>query len=96
MVHHLVLFTLDDPADRDEAVAVLRGMQGRIPTLRGVEVGVDERPSPRSAHIALLTHFDDWEGLDAYAVHPHHVDVVLAHMGRVVAEAKKVDWQDAR
>lgn len=92
MVSHIVLFRLKDPADLDAAVAVLRGMEGKIPTLKGLEVGVDERPSARSSEICLVTRFDSWEDLDAYAVHPHH-KTVLAHMGGVVAESRKVDWE---
>ena len=93
MVHHVVMFTLKDPAQLEPTVEVLRAMAGRIPTLRAVEVGVEARPSERSADVCLVTRFDDWEGLDAYAVHPHHQQV-LDHMATVVARSVKVDWAD--
>lgn len=89
-----MLFDLRDPQTIEATAERLRAMDGKIPTLKGIEVGIDERPSPRSAHIALLTHFDDWAGLDAYAVHPVHQEV-LAYMGTVVERAKKVDWEDS-
>ena len=93
MYHHVVLFDLKDPADIPRTVAVLRGMKGRIPSLKHVHVGADDSPGPRSAHLALITAFADRAGYEAYAVHPVHKDV-LAHMGEVVASARKVDWAE--
>ncbi|MCO4747583.1 MAG: Dabb family protein [Proteobacteria bacterium] len=91
MLTHLVLFTLEDPADIERTAAVLRGMQGKIPALKGLEVGTDILPSDRSAHIALITRFEDEAGLSAYAGHPVHLEV-LAHMKTVVKQAVKVDF----
>ncbi len=93
MYHHVVLFWLTDPADVPATVGVLRAMKGRIPTLRHVHVGADDTPGPRSAHLALLTAFDDRAGYDAYQTHPEHLQV-LAHMKTVVARSAKVDWPE--
>jgi len=51
-------------------------MRGRIPTLNEIEVGVDDRPSARSAQVCLITRFDDAAGLDIYATHPEHLAVL--------------------
>jgi hypothetical protein len=93
MYHHVVLFWLTDPADLPRTVDVLRGMKGRIPTLRHVHAGPDDSPGPRSAHIALLTAFDDRAGYDTYTTHPVHLEV-LAHMKTVVERSAKVDWAE--
>jgi len=93
MYSHLVMFTLEDPDDIPATVAALRGMQDRIPQLRFVEVGVDEDPGPRSAHIVLITRFDSQEAYKAYHAHPHH-QRVLEHMAEVTKTAVKVDYRD--
>ncbi|MCO4772941.1 MAG: Dabb family protein [Deltaproteobacteria bacterium] len=93
MYSHLVMFTLEDPDDIPATVTALEGMAERIPQLRYVEVGVDCEPSPRSAHIVLITRFDSKEAYAAYHAHPHH-QRVLEHMGEVTKSAIKVDYVD--
>ena len=93
MYSHIVLFTLEDPDDIPATVSALRGMQDRIPQLRFLEVGVDEKPGPRSAHIVLITRFDSIEAYLAYHAHPHH-QRVLEHMAEVTKSAVKVDYKD--
>jgi hypothetical protein len=91
MYTHVVLFFLKDPAQIPAAVHVLEGMAGRVPSLRWIQVGVDDQMGDRSAHIALVTRFDDAQGYAEYAVHPLHKQV-LAHMKTVVDRSFKVDW----
>ena len=93
MYSHLVMFTLEDPDDIPATVTALQGMQDRIPQLRYLEVGVDIDPSPRSAHIVLITRFDSKEAYQAYHAHPHH-QRVLEHMREVTKSAVKVDFAD--
>ena len=85
------MFTLEDPEDIPATVAALRGMPERIPQIRYLEVGVDESPGPRSAHIVLITRFDSEEAYRAYHAHEHH-QRVLDHMGEVTKTAVKVDY----
>ena len=91
MYTHIVLFNLTDPAGAEEAAEKLRAMAGQIPTLRSIEVGVDDTPSPRSAHLSLITRFDDQAGLAAYAVHPVHV-ALLEWIRPRIERAIKVDY----
>jgi len=93
MYSHIVMFTLEDPDDIPATVTALDGMRDRIPQLRYIEVGVDSDPSPRSAHIVLITRFDSKEAYEAYQGHPHH-QRVLEHMREVTASAHKVDFVD--
>ena len=93
MFNHVVTFRLKNPSDVEPTAAKLRSMQGRVPTLRSIEVGVDQLKTPRAVHIALITRFDDQEGYQAYAVDPVHKDV-LAHMATVTESAAVVDWTD--
>ena len=56
--------------------AALNGMQGKIDSLRFLEVGEDFKGSDRSFDLVLTTHFDNREGLAAYAGHEVHQPVI--------------------
>ncbi len=43
-----------------------------MPTLRSMEVGVNELESERAFDLVLIAAFDDMEGLHAYDRHPAH------------------------
>jgi hypothetical protein len=88
---HIVMFTLKDKEDIPQTLGTLRAMEGRIPQLRYIEVGVDDSPSARSADIVLITRFDSPEALEVYQKHPHHIQV-LEFMAEVVQSAVKVDY----
>ena len=55
------------------AVLTLRGLEGKIESLKFIEVGVDFKETERSYDLVLTTHFDDQEGLSVYASHPTHL-----------------------
>jgi hypothetical protein len=94
MVTHLVLFKLRDPspANLTATAAVLEEMDGKVPALESMEVGVDVVRSERSYDLALVTRFQNWEGLEAYRVHPVH-GKVLTHLQRVVVSSIVVDYE---
>ncbi len=75
MLTHIVLFKLKDRAIVDEARARLAALDGQIETLKSLEVGVDVVQGERSFDIALVATFDDLAALEAYRVHPKHVEV---------------------
>ena len=93
MFAHIVLFKLKDrsPEIIEETAAVLRSMTGHIPSLRALEIGINEIVSGRAYDIALIARFDDRPGMEAYQVHPAHKEVV-AHMHEVAASAVAVDY----
>ena len=78
MVKHIVMFKLDNKTQEgiDKIVCALKGMEGKIDSLRSIEVGVDFKHSERSFDIVLTTTFDDPAGLETYATHPVHLPVV--------------------
>ncbi len=88
---HIVLMKFPS---HDVAKAVrekLLGMRGRIPSLREIEVGLDCTRSERSWDLALLTRFDDQAGLDAYATHPVHLEV-LSFIRTHITDVAAVDY----
>jgi hypothetical protein len=95
MVTHIVLFRLEDrsPENITRTAEILRSMEGRIDVLKGLEVGINQRDTPNSHDIALVTRFESWEDYDAYRVHPYHVDPVLKHMHAVAAGAAVADYE---
>lgn len=85
MITHVVFFKLKDrsPEAIQVTVNVLKNMEGKIPVLRSIEVGMDVLRSERSYDIALITKFDSLEDLSVYDNHPVHVEV-KAHMKQVL------------
>ncbi|WP_281887299.1 Dabb family protein [Paenibacillus sp. YYML68] len=85
MLTHVVMFKLKDrSAEAVEATAnVLRNMEGNIPVLRHIEVGLDVLHSERSYDIVLTTKFDSLDDLKVYDTHPVHEEV-KAHMRQVL------------
>jgi len=94
LITHIVLFKLKDRSPESVAATaqVLRDLEGRIPELRSIEVGIDVLRSERSYDIALTTTFESLEGLNAYQVHPEHKKVI-AHMNEVRESSISVDYE---
>ena len=78
MVKHIVMFKLKEKnaENKEAAVSTLRGLDGKIESLRFIEVGVDSKETERSYDLVLTTHFDDQEGLSAYTSDPTHLPVI--------------------
>lgn len=94
MIVHIVLFKLKEgtPENVEAARAVLEGLRGKIPVLRRLEVGADVLRTERSYDLALTAEFDTLDDLQAYQVHPAHLEVV-AYIGRVRESAVAVDYE---
>jgi len=77
MITHVVLFKLIDRSSMsiEKARDILLGLKGKISQLRYLELGTDVLHSERSYDIALITKFDSMEDLQAYQVHPVHLEV---------------------
>lgn len=77
MVTHIVCFKLKDRSP--ENIARVRDrlltLNGNVPVLRHLEVGTDFLRSDRSYDLALTAKFDSPEDLEAYQVHPFHVEI---------------------
>jgi hypothetical protein len=88
------MFRLEDAEDAGHVKRMLMAMEGRIPQLRYIEVGIDEAPDIRSAHVVLIARFDSPEALAAYSMHPHHLEVLSALKDAGVVDSWKVDYAD--
>jgi hypothetical protein len=94
MLTHVVLFRLKDRSAESVARAadVLRSLQGNVPNLRALEVGVNIVESDRAYDLALFTRFDSLAAMQEYQVHPNHVRV-SDYMRSVMESAVSVDYE---
>ncbi|MDR0270589.1 Dabb family protein [Paenibacillus sp.] len=94
MIKHIVFIKLQDrsPEIVAKTAEVLRGMEGEIPQLLSIEVGVDVVHSERSFDIALVTEVSSLENLQAYQVHPVHQEVIR-HLNEVKELSVSVDYE---
>ena len=72
MVKHIVLYTLKENVDKDEAVkliaSVLEPLVGKIPGLKHMEI----RRAFSGMDYALYSEFESRQALEEYAHHPLH------------------------
>lgn len=94
MIKHIVCFKLKDnsPAECEKAKEVLLSMQGNVPQLRDIKVGVDFLHSERSYDIILEVLLDDEAALESYKNDPYHCSVVKTHMHAVREASVAVDY----
>ncbi len=94
MVTHIVFFVFhpdNKAANLIEAKRRIEAMIGSVPTLRTVEAGINFSQEERAMDMALIARFDDREGLEAYATHPVHQEVV-AWIKTVAEQTRVVDY----
>jgi len=82
VIRHVVMWKLRerDPETKrvqaDELKARLEALNGRIPGLLHLEVGVDFVQSDTSYDVVLVSELENREALDLYQQHPEHQAVV--------------------
>lgn len=94
MVKHIVMFDFKDDNKQEnleKAKAMLEALMGKIPTLIGMEVGINFSEEARAMDLSLYSEFDDKEGLEVYATHPAHLEVV-AFIKSVAVVSKVSDY----
>ena len=74
--HCLFKLVHSDEKSIEAARAALAGLEGRVPQLRHLEVGVNIVPTERSYDLGLVARFDSLADLQSYLDHPLHVEVV--------------------
>ncbi len=94
MITHVVLFRLKDRSKKniERTRDMLMALKDRIPVLRSFEVGTDIIRSERSYDLALIARFDSLDGLEAYRIHPDHVNVV-DYIAQVKESSIAVDYE---
>ena len=95
MLTHIVLFKLkEDSKDQiEELKNRLMAMEGQIPELLSIEVGIDVVRSERSYDLALITKFESLDAMQVYQVHPEH-QKVIAFVNTVKESTIAVDYEN--
>jgi len=99
MITHIVQWRVKENAEglsREEILEEMRrrleALNGKIPEIITLSVGVNERPGEHASDIVLMSTFSDWEALKTYAGHPDH-QAVVGFVGKVVSERRVVDFE---
>jgi hypothetical protein len=98
MVRHIVFWKLNGAtAERKRAQALeikkaLEALNGRIPGLLKLEVGIDFSATDESADVALYCELESRAALEVYARHPEHV-AVLPLVKAARSERRVVDYE---
>lgn len=98
MINHVVLFKLKAyPAEEKIQIlanlkSMLLNLGDKIDELKHIEAGENYELHSKSFDLALITHFESVEDLDAYRVHPEHLKVV-AYVGEVTEARAAVDFR---
>lgn len=99
MIKHVIMFRLLDEVDGRskqenalQAKALIEGMNGKIPGLIKVELGIDFSATESSADMILYSEFESREALDVYAGHPEH-KAVIPFIKSIIRERVLVDYQ---
>ena len=95
MIKHIVCFKLknNSPEECEKAKEILLSMQGKVPELRGITVGVDFLHSERSYDLILEVLLDNAAALESYQNDPYHCSVVKKHMHSVRESSIAVDYE---
>jgi hypothetical protein len=98
MVRHIVFWKLNGAtpeqkrAQAREIKTALEGLNGRIPGLHRLEVGIDFSATEESADVVLYSELENREALEVYARHPDHV-AVLPLVKAARSERRVVDYE---
>lgn len=71
--------------------AGLEDMQGQVPGLTGLEVGIDTRRRSNSFDVVLICTFESAEALEAYHDHPAH-EAIKPLIQAIRSESVVVDY----
>ena len=92
MVKHIVLYTLKEGVEKKESVALIESvlvpLVGKIPGLKHMEIKL----AFNGMDYALYSEFDSREALEAYAVHPLHLEA-KSHFHHLLATRVAADYE---
>ena len=97
MIKHIVMWRLreeagDKATNAQELKRLLESLNGRIPGLLKLEVGIDFSKEGESSDVVLYSEFESNAALQAYQTHPAHNEVV-PFVKSVRGERRVVDYE---
>jgi hypothetical protein len=101
MIKHIVMWKLKEhAAGNDRATNArllqerLEALEGKIPGLLKIEVGLDITGAEEAADVVLYSELADWQALEDYQKHPLH-QAVVPFVGEIRSERRVVDYEVA-
>jgi len=98
MIRHVVMWRLRGPSPDDKRQQAerirhaLEGLDGIIPGMSSLEVGVAGAGDEHGADVVLISTHDDWVALAAYQKHPAHLEVARL-IGEFKIERRVLDFE---
>jgi Stress responsive A/B Barrel Domain len=98
MIRHIVFWKLNGATPAQKRVQALEikhaleALNGRIPGLLRLEVGIDFSATEESADVVLYSELESRAALEVYARHPDHV-AVLPLVKAARSERRVVDFE---
>ena len=94
MIKHIACFKLKDNSKEscEKTAEILRSMEGKVPQINTIEVGIDFLHSERSYDVILQVTVDDEKALNDYQNDPYHCDVVKKYIHSVREGSVAVDY----
>lgn len=95
MIKHIVCFKLKNPTKEllNQTRDILLSMQGKVPQVKAISVGLDILHSPRSYDVILEVVVEDMSQLEAYQKDEYHCSVVKKHMHAVQETSVAIDCE---
>lgn len=96
-IRHIVTWKMaaDDAPTRAahaaEVAELLRALDGVVPSIRSLSVGVNALDIAGNSDVALVADFDDEAGLEAYQTHPAH-QAAVGFIRSVTGSRSAVDF----
>ena len=98
MIKHVVMWKMRGPSieEKQEQAkrvrAALIALEGKIPGLLELQVGIGAGGAEEVSDVALITTHDDWKALEEYQNHPEH-KVAVKIIGELRVERRVVDFE---
>ncbi|MDF2942239.1 MAG: Dabb family protein [Herbinix sp.] len=88
----LIKLKESDKDSIDKTREVLLSMKGKINVLLNIQIEADIRRGESSYDILLITHFSTMSDLEAYLIHPVHLEV-SKYIAEVIASSAAVCYE---
>lgn len=99
MIKHIVMWRLkehalgnDKAANAQTLKTRLESLNGRIPGMHKLEIGIDFSDTPSSEDVVLYSEFENRAALDAYQAHPEH-EAIKEFVREVRSERHTIDYE---
>lgn len=93
MFVHTVLFKIKENEKIHFVADTLKSMEGQIPELKYIEVGINSISADRNYDVILYTKFDTREDMDRYQVSEYHTEKVLKLIKPFIEKSVAGDYE---